>query len=61
MNINFYHDPILAGPTQCQDGVTNNCTHECTRNATTGAHECTCRSGFDFGVGSDSMCEGEPN
>ena len=47
-----------TGPTQCQDGVTNNCTQECSRNVTNGVHECSCRPGYEFALGSNSICEG---
>lgn len=50
---------ICSGPSQCQDGVTNNCTQNCIRNATTGAHKCSCLPGFEFQMGSDSVCEGK--
>ena len=50
---------ILLGPSQCQDGVTNNCTQNCIRNITTGAHECSCHSGYEIQTGSDSVCEGK--
>ena len=35
-----------AGPTECQDGVTNNCTDICTRDIETMSHSCSCREGY---------------
>ena len=48
----------LAGPNQCQDGVTNNCNQECIRDDITGVHICSCREGFNFSSGSETVCEG---
>ena len=55
-HINRY---LLAVLTECQDGVTNNCTQECTRDILSGEHNCSCRSGFRISDTSDSMCEGK--
>ena len=49
---------LSIGPTECQDGVTNNCTQDCTRNVIAGVHECSCKTGFEFALGSASICEG---
>ena len=37
-----------AGPTECQDGITNNCTQICTRTVSNGAssYECGCNKGY---------------
>ena len=50
---------ILVGPTQCQDGVTHNCTHECIKDNITGIHKCSCPEGFTISSGTESVCEGE--
>ena len=47
-----------TGATQCQDGVTNNCTQGCTRDNITGVHKCSCQEGFDVSSGSESECKG---
>ena len=47
--------------TECQDGVTNNCTQECTRDSVTGEHHCSCNEGYELIDGSDSKCGGNYN
>ena len=39
-----------AGPTECQDGVTNNCTQTCTRIVSNGtsSYECGCKEGYEL-------------
>ena len=39
--------------------MTNNCNQECTRNNITGVHKCSCREGYNFSSGSESVCEGK--
>ena len=50
-----------AGPTECQDGVTNNCTQTCNRTLSneTFTYECGCDEGYQ--LNSDSTtCDGKP-
>ena len=51
---------FITGPTQCQDGITNNCTQECTRDADTGVHNCSCYSdlGYQINPDNDTLCIG---
>ena len=39
-----------ADPTECQDGVTNNCTQTCTRTISNGtsSYECGCNKGYEL-------------
>ena len=46
-----------TGPTECQDGVTNNCTQECARD-NTGVYTCHCLEGYNISSDSDSVCNG---
>ena len=48
-----------TGPTQCQDGVTNNCTQECTRDINTGIHNCSCYLGYQIDADYDTVCSGK--
>ena len=54
---------VYVGPTQCQvqDGVTNNCTQECTRDADTGVYNCSCYSdlGYQINPDNDTICIGK--
>ena len=52
--LKFFH---MAGPNQCQDGITNNCTQNCTRD--NGVYECSCYSGFLMSNITFELCEGE--
>ena len=51
---------FVTGPTQCQDGITNNCTQECTRDADTGVYNCSCYSdlGYQINPDNDTLCIG---
>ena len=46
-----------TGDTECQDGVTNNCSHTCTRNHRT--YECGCHNGFSLNDTSPGICDGD--
>ena len=49
-----------SDPTECQDGVTNNCTQICNRTVSNGTsfYECGCDKGFQ--LNSDSTtCDGK--
>ena len=37
---------MYAGPSECQDGVTNNCSQICTRNSLNRQYECSCNDGY---------------
>ena len=39
--------------------MTNNCSQECTRDNITGVHKCSCREGYNFSSGSESVCKGK--
>ena len=41
-------------PSECQDGFTNNCSHNCTRTNLT-EHECSCNPGFELSM---DICSG---
>ena len=47
----------MADPTECQQGVTNNCTQLCSRNVTDGTttYECSCIEGYNP-IG--NLCDG---
>ncbi len=45
----------IIGPTECQDGVTNNCSQACTRNIL-GDYECSCNDGYALQM---DLCVGE--
>ena len=50
-----------SDPTECQDGVTNNCTQTCNRTVSneTTSYECNCDEGFQ--LNSDgTTCDGKP-
>ena len=50
-----------SDPTECQDGVTNNCTQTCNRTLSneTFTYECGCDEGYQ--LNSDSTtCDGKP-
>ena len=48
-----------ADPTECQDGVTNDCTHTCTRTVSNGSssYECGCDEGYELSL-DNATCEG---
>ena len=48
----------MVGPSQCQDGITNNCTQKCTRDNGTD-YECACYPGFIMSNTTFGLCEGE--
>lgn len=48
---------IMAGPSHCQDGITNNCTQNCTRK--NGTYECSCYPGFVINSTAPEECEGK--
>ena len=53
-----------VGPTECQEGITNNCTQICTRNATMSgesSHECSCYDGYSQNDMHTNLCDGEFN
>ena len=52
---------LLLGPTECQDGVTNNCTQECTRYryANTGVYNCSCYPGYNISTDDSTSCHGK--
>ena len=52
---------FIVGPTQCQDGATNNCTQQCTRDADTGVYNCSCYSdlGYQINPDNDALCIGK--
>ena len=49
MHFNNY-TASCAGPTECQDGVTNNCTQTCNRTVSNGtsSYECGCYEGYEL-------------
>ena len=58
---NLLHNSIIyTGPTECQDGVTNNCTQTCTRTISNGtsSYECGCSEGFELNS-DNTTCDGE--
>ena len=48
-------------PTECQDGVTNNCTQNCTRTTSmngTSSYECGCNQGYELNL-DNATCDGK--
>ena len=50
----------LSDPTECQDGVTNNCTQNCTRTFSNGtsSYECGCSEGYRLNL-DNATCDGK--
>ena len=58
--IHFSHCSLIKkklqkGPTECQDGVTNNCSQACIQDFL-GRYECSCNDGYALHV---DACIGE--
>ena len=62
----YYSSPDYltpSGPTECQDGVTNNCTQTCSRNVSqngTSSYECGCSEGYLLNE-DGAICDGNSN
>ena len=59
----LFYNIIISGLfitdlTQCQDGVTNNCTQKCTRDADTEVYNCSCHPGYQIDADHDTLCSG---
>ena len=50
-----------TGPTECQDGVTNDCTQNCTRSTSnkTYYYECGCNEGYELNPADYTTCDGK--
>ena len=55
---NYFSLAHLLGSTECQDGVTNNCTQECTRDMDAGVYNCSCFTGYELSNDS-TTCKGK--
>ena len=51
------HSTTVTDDTECQDGITNNCSQTCTRNRST--YVCGCRHGFSLSDTSLGTCNGD--
>ena len=53
---------MAADASECQHGVTNNCTHDCTRNSLqtdgTSSYECGCNLGYVLSENDMGTCDG---
>ena len=53
---------MAADVSECQHGVTNNCTHDCTRNSSQrngmSSHECSCNPGYVLSESDMGTCYG---
>ena len=55
--LRFLAHLCAIGPSQCQDGITNNCTQMCLRE--NGRYDCRCYPGFYLSNTIPGQCEGE--
>ena len=52
---------LYVGASECQDGITNNCTQICTRNISDGisSYECSCNTGYVPNENTTNLCDGK--